>query len=37
MMGNFAWGRFFSKMVALQIKAKQEGVYGPRYAAPVEW
>ncbi|GJE89350.1 NAD(P)/FAD-dependent oxidoreductase [Phanerochaete sordida] len=37
MMGNFAWCRFYSKFVALQIKAKQEGLYGTRYAAPVEW
>ncbi|KAH8092245.1 hypothetical protein BXZ70DRAFT_465945 [Cristinia sonorae] len=36
MIGNFAWARFFSKHVALQIKAKQIGVFGTRYsAAPV--
>ncbi|TCD62522.1 hypothetical protein EIP91_006771 [Steccherinum ochraceum] len=34
MMGNLAWSRFFSKHVALQIKAKQEGVFGTRYSAP---
>ncbi|THH17517.1 hypothetical protein EUX98_g9112 [Antrodiella citrinella] len=33
MMGNLAWSRFFSKHVALQIKAKQVGV-GERYSAP---
>ncbi|EKM60233.1 uncharacterized protein PHACADRAFT_246087 [Phanerochaete carnosa HHB-10118-sp] len=33
-MGNFAWSRYFSKMIALQIKAKQKGLYGTRYAAP---
>ncbi|GJE89306.1 Flavin-containing monooxygenase [Phanerochaete sordida] len=37
MMGNFFWGRFFSKMVAMQIKAKLEGVYDSKYPAPVEW
>ncbi|GJE89349.1 NAD(P)/FAD-dependent oxidoreductase [Phanerochaete sordida] len=36
MMGTFAWARFFSKFVALQIKAKQEGLYAKRYAALVE-
>ncbi|KAI5123912.1 hypothetical protein M0805_005728 [Coniferiporia weirii] len=30
-MGNFNQTRFFSKHVALQIKAQEEGVYGPRY------
>ncbi|THH27067.1 hypothetical protein EUX98_g7120 [Antrodiella citrinella] len=34
MMGNLAWSRFFSKHVALQIKAKQVGVFGERYSAP---
>ncbi|KAH8091396.1 hypothetical protein BXZ70DRAFT_1041311 [Cristinia sonorae] len=34
MMGNLAWSRFFSKHVALQIKAKQEGVFGTRYSSP---
>ncbi|EKM60226.1 uncharacterized protein PHACADRAFT_189361 [Phanerochaete carnosa HHB-10118-sp] len=34
--GNFGWCRCFSKILALQIKAKQEGLYGTRYAAPVE-
>ncbi|EKM60232.1 uncharacterized protein PHACADRAFT_203479 [Phanerochaete carnosa HHB-10118-sp] len=33
MMGNFAWSRHFSKMIAMQIKAKKEGLYGTRYAA----
>ncbi|KAI0697450.1 FAD/NAD(P)-binding domain-containing protein [Cytidiella melzeri] len=37
MMGNFAWCRFYSKAVALQIKAKQAGVLGERYSAPVKW
>ncbi|KAF7798202.1 hypothetical protein EIP86_009419 [Pleurotus ostreatoroseus] len=37
MMGNLAWSRFFSKHVALQIKAKQEGLFGTRYSAPVKW
>ncbi|KAI0344345.1 FAD/NAD-P-binding domain-containing protein [Trametopsis cervina] len=37
MMGNFAWCRFYSKHLALQIKAKQEGVFGERYSAPVKW
>ncbi|EKM60228.1 uncharacterized protein PHACADRAFT_109630 [Phanerochaete carnosa HHB-10118-sp] len=36
MMGNFGWCRYFSKILALQIKAKQEGLYGTRYAAPAE-
>lgn len=36
MMGNLAWCRFFSKHLALQIKAKQEGIFGERYSAPVE-
>ncbi|CAL1697215.1 unnamed protein product [Somion occarium] len=34
MMGNLAWSRFFSKHVALQIKAQQEGIFGERYSAP---
>ncbi|EKM50761.1 uncharacterized protein PHACADRAFT_153015 [Phanerochaete carnosa HHB-10118-sp] len=33
MMGNIFLSRYFSKSVALQIKAKQEGLYGTRYAA----
>lgn len=37
MMGNLCWSRFFSKHVALQIKAKQEGLFGTRYSAPVKW
>ncbi|THG94114.1 hypothetical protein EW026_g7289 [Hermanssonia centrifuga] len=37
MMGNLAWSRFFSKHVALQIKAKQEGLFGTRYPAPTVW
>jgi hypothetical protein len=37
MMGNLAWCRFFSKHVALQIKAKQEGLFGTRYSAPIKW
>ncbi|KAI0344326.1 FAD/NAD(P)-binding domain-containing protein [Trametopsis cervina] len=37
MMGNFAWCRFFSKHLALQIKAKQEGIFGTRYSAPIAW
>ncbi|KIP03537.1 hypothetical protein PHLGIDRAFT_94663 [Phlebiopsis gigantea 11061_1 CR5-6] len=36
MMGNLAWSRFFSKHLALQIKAKQEGIFPGRYSAPVE-
>ncbi|GJE96848.1 NAD(P)/FAD-dependent oxidoreductase [Phanerochaete sordida] len=32
--GNFATCRFYSKLIALQIKAKQEGIFGPRYAPP---
>ncbi|THH33063.1 hypothetical protein EUX98_g1137 [Antrodiella citrinella] len=32
--GNLTWSRFFSKHVALQIKAKQVGVFGERYSAP---
>ncbi|KAI0791868.1 hypothetical protein C8Q75DRAFT_876016 [Abortiporus biennis] len=32
-MGNLAGCRFFSKHVALQIKAKQQGVFGTRYSA----
>ncbi|KAH8084312.1 hypothetical protein BXZ70DRAFT_568551 [Cristinia sonorae] len=35
MIGNFAWARFFSKHMALQIKAKQVGLFGTRYPAPV--
>ncbi|KZT62299.1 FAD/NAD(P)-binding domain-containing protein [Calocera cornea HHB12733] len=31
MMGNLAWCRFYSKHVALQIKAIQMGVFGERY------
>ncbi|EKM60238.1 uncharacterized protein PHACADRAFT_23653 [Phanerochaete carnosa HHB-10118-sp] len=34
MMGNFAWACYFFKMMALQIKAKKEGLYGTCYAAP---
>jgi len=34
MAGNFAMARFFSKHLALQIKAKQAGVFGTRYSAP---
>lgn len=37
MMGNFAWCRFYSKRLALQIKAKQLGIMGERYSAPVKW
>ncbi|KAI0089793.1 FAD/NAD(P)-binding domain-containing protein [Irpex rosettiformis] len=37
MMGNFASCRFFSKHLALQIKAKQEGKFGTRYSAPTRW
>lgn len=37
MMGNFAWCRFYSKRLALQIKAKQVGLFGERYSAPVAW
>ncbi|KAJ3559302.1 hypothetical protein NM688_g425 [Phlebia brevispora] len=37
MMGNLAWSRFYSKHVALQIKAKQEGLFGTRYSAPTKW
>ncbi|KAL4247718.1 hypothetical protein ABKN59_008249 [Abortiporus biennis] len=33
MMGNLAWSRFFSKHVALQIKAKQQNILGTRYSA----
>ncbi|KAI0074816.1 FAD/NAD(P)-binding domain-containing protein [Panus rudis PR-1116 ss-1] len=35
MTGNFAWSRFFSKHLALQIKAKQQGLFGERYSAPL--
>ncbi|GJE96844.1 NAD(P)/FAD-dependent oxidoreductase [Phanerochaete sordida] len=31
MLGNFASARFYGKLIALQIKAKQEGIFGPRY------
>ncbi|THH30835.1 hypothetical protein EUX98_g3355 [Antrodiella citrinella] len=34
-MGNLAMSRFYSKHVALQIKAKQAGIFGKRYSAPV--
>ncbi|KAH8092246.1 hypothetical protein BXZ70DRAFT_466132 [Cristinia sonorae] len=34
-IGNFAWARFFSRHIALQIKAKQAGIFGTRYSAPV--
>ncbi|KAI0697467.1 FAD/NAD(P)-binding domain-containing protein [Cytidiella melzeri] len=37
MMGNFASCRFYSKHLALQIKAKQEGKFGTRYSAPIVW
>ncbi|KAI0089780.1 hypothetical protein BDY19DRAFT_85160 [Irpex rosettiformis] len=37
MMGNFAWCRFYSKTLALQIKAKSEGLLNERYSAPVKW
>ncbi|AKH98813.1 putative flavoprotein involved in K+ transport [Hoeflea sp. IMCC20628] len=33
--GNLAFQRFFSKFVALQIKARMEGIETPVYAAPV--
>ncbi|KAJ6564733.1 FAD/NAD(P)-binding domain-containing protein [Mycena capillaripes] len=33
MMGNLALARFYSKHVALQIKAMEEGVFGERYSA----
>jgi len=36
MMGNLAWCRFFSKHVALQIKAKQEGILGEPYPLSVK-
>ncbi|KAA1476329.1 FAD/NAD(P)-binding domain-containing protein [Dentipellis sp. KUC8613] len=32
MMGNLALCRFHSKHLALQIKAKEEGIYGERYS-----
>jgi len=32
MMGNLALCRFHSKHIALQIKAIEEGVFGPRYS-----
>ncbi|TCD66290.1 hypothetical protein EIP91_001581 [Steccherinum ochraceum] len=35
-MGNLAMSRFYSKQVALQIKAKQAGIFGKRYSAPVK-
>ncbi|EAU90062.2 hypothetical protein CC1G_08335 [Coprinopsis cinerea okayama7 len=31
MRGGFVFGRFFSKHVALQIKAQEEGLFGQRY------
>jgi len=35
-MGNFAFCRFYSKRLALQIKAKQEKLFdGKRYSAPL--
>ncbi|KAI0809187.1 FAD/NAD(P)-binding domain-containing protein [Irpex lacteus] len=37
MMGNLAWCRFYSKTLALQIKAKQEGLLEERYSAPIKW
>ncbi len=33
--GNLALSRFFSKFVALQIKARMEGLDAPVYGAPV--
>ncbi|KIP03530.1 hypothetical protein PHLGIDRAFT_110740 [Phlebiopsis gigantea 11061_1 CR5-6] len=36
MMGNLAWSRFYSKHLALQIKAKQEGIFPGRYSASTE-
>ncbi|EGO25706.1 hypothetical protein SERLADRAFT_437430 [Serpula lacrymans var. lacrymans S7.9] len=33
MMGNLALCRFHSKHLALQIKAKEEGIFGTRYSA----
>ncbi|KAK6987524.1 flavin-containing monooxygenase YUCCA3 [Favolaschia claudopus] len=33
MMGNLAMSRFYSKHLALQIKAMEEGVFGERYGA----
>ncbi|WP_366556521.1 NAD(P)/FAD-dependent oxidoreductase [Aquibaculum sediminis] len=33
--GNLALSRFFSKFLALQIKARQEGLAGPVYGAPL--
>jgi len=35
MMGNLAMGRFFSKHVALQIKAVEEGLFNVRYRSAV--
>ncbi|THH30839.1 hypothetical protein EUX98_g3351 [Antrodiella citrinella] len=35
-MGNLAMARFYSKEVALQIKAKQVGIFGKRYSAPIK-
>ncbi|KAF5371804.1 hypothetical protein D9758_003455 [Tetrapyrgos nigripes] len=32
MAGNFALSRFYSKHIALQIKAMEEGKFGPRYS-----
>lgn len=39
MMGNFAWCRFYSKRLALQIKGKLEGLFTSkdRYSAPIKW
>jgi len=31
MVGNFSGARFYSKVVALQIKAQQLGLFGERY------
>ncbi|TFK70712.1 FAD/NAD(P)-binding domain-containing protein [Pluteus cervinus] len=33
MLGNFAFSRFHSKHVSLQIKAMEEGIFGERYTA----
>ncbi|EJD03237.1 FAD/NAD-binding domain-containing protein [Fomitiporia mediterranea MF3/22] len=32
-MGNFAQSRFYSKLLALQINAHEEGIFGKRYLA----
>ncbi|KAL4245311.1 FAD/NAD(P)-binding domain-containing protein [Abortiporus biennis] len=37
MMGNLAGARFFSKHIALQIKAVQEGLYSTPYSEPIIW